>query len=82
MSTPASRSAIRSPSAPPARGLSMYDKESDLFYSPEEDAVFIETLKKRVKPEIEIKEIDAHINDEAFAVECAAKFLELMKMRK
>jgi uncharacterized protein (UPF0261 family) len=52
-----------------------------VFYDPEADKVFIETLKANLNPSIKIKEIDAHINDGEFADQVISECLELFKLR-
>jgi uncharacterized protein (UPF0261 family) len=65
----------------PLRGFSAWDKEGKVFYDPEADKVFIETLKANLNPSIKIKEIDAHINDGEFADQVISECLELFKLR-
>jgi uncharacterized protein (UPF0261 family) len=63
----------------PLRGWSAPDREGGPLYEPETDKVFIEEMRRRLKPEIEIREIDAHIEDRAFAQAVLAAFDEVMK---
>jgi uncharacterized protein (UPF0261 family) len=65
----------------PLRGWSAPDREGRPLYEPETDRIFIEELRKRLKPEIEIREIDAHIEDRAFAQAVLAAFDEVMEGR-
>ena len=65
----------------PLRGWAAPDREGRPLYEPETDRVFIEELRRRLKPEIEIREIDAHIEDPAFAQAVVAAFEEVMKER-
>jgi uncharacterized protein (UPF0261 family) len=65
----------------PLRGWAGPDREGGPLYEPETDRVFIEELRKRLKPEIEIREIDAHIEDRAFAQAVMAAFDEVMEGR-
>jgi uncharacterized protein (UPF0261 family) len=51
----------------PTRGFSSWDKEGKSFYDPDTDKIFIDSLKRNLRPSIMISEIDAHINDEQFA---------------
>jgi uncharacterized protein (UPF0261 family) len=51
----------------PKRGWSEADKEGMALFDPETDRVFVEELKKIVRPHIPIEEMDAHISDPAFA---------------
>lgn len=64
----------------PKKGFSAADKEGNDWYDPEANLALIHTLKRELKPEIKLVEVDAHINDKLFA-ETAAKLLhELMQL--
>jgi len=66
----------------PLRGWTSVDREGAPLYEPETDMVFVSELRKRLKPEIEIREIDANIEDPAFAQAVIAAFEEVMKMKE
>jgi uncharacterized protein (UPF0261 family) len=51
----------------PLRGFSSLDIAGNVFFDPEADRAFIERLKSSLNSTIRVREIDAHINDEAFA---------------
>jgi uncharacterized protein (UPF0261 family) len=51
----------------PARGWSEADREGGPLYDPEMNSFFTGRLKEVLDPQIEIREIDRHINDSAFA---------------
>jgi uncharacterized protein (UPF0261 family) len=51
----------------PAHGFSSWDQKGKSFYDPEADRVFIDFLKRRLRPSIRISEVEAHINDNQFA---------------
>jgi uncharacterized protein (UPF0261 family) len=51
----------------PLRGFSAYDIAGGPFFDPEADATFIGAVKSDLKPGIRVAEVDAHINDAAFA---------------
>jgi uncharacterized protein (UPF0261 family) len=51
----------------PLKGWSSIDKPESILYDPEEDMVFVEELRKNVKEEIEIEEIDCNLEDPSFA---------------
>ena len=51
----------------PLGGFNMYSHEGEALYDPEVDRAFIKALKKHLKPEIKVTEVDAHINDPVFA---------------
>jgi uncharacterized protein (UPF0261 family) len=61
----------------PSRGWSEADREGGPLHDPETGRVFVERLKRRLDPAIEIREVDHHINDPAFA-ETAAAMLHAM----
>ena len=63
----------------PLKGVSMIDAEGEAFYGPEEDQALFDTLKSEIiNDKVKIMEMDAHVNDEEFAVGAAKKLLELM----
>ena len=66
----------------PLRGWTSVDREGGPLYEPETDRVFVDELRKRLKPEIEIREIDANIEDPVFAQAVIAAFEEVMKMKE
>jgi len=51
----------------PRLGFSSFDQEGEVFWEPETDRVFALALKASLKPEIEVIEVEAHINDPLFA---------------
>jgi uncharacterized protein (UPF0261 family) len=66
----------------PKKGFSAADKEGNDWYDPEANLALINALKRELKPEIKLVEVDAHINDKLFA-ETAAKLLhELMQLHR
>jgi uncharacterized protein (UPF0261 family) len=60
------------------RGLSVLDQVDKDFVDNEANYALFEVLKKNLKPEIEVKEVDAHVNDELFAEEAASMLYRLM----
>ena len=67
----------------PIRGISMNDKAGSKYYGPKEDQALFITLKKVINnPLVEIIDVDAHINEEAFAISAAKKLIALMEMKK
>lgn len=63
----------------PIRGFSSIDCEGNDFYDPVADKAFIDSLKSSLKEAIEVKEIDAHINDDEFAQVVANEFIDIIK---
>jgi uncharacterized protein (UPF0261 family) len=51
----------------PRLGFSSFDEEGGVFWEPETDRAFAPALKASLKPEIEVIEVEAHINDPLFA---------------
>ena len=51
----------------PLRGVSMIDAEGAVFYDPIADTALFEALRAHLESRVELIEIDAHINDPAFA---------------
>ena len=67
----------------PIRGVSMNDKAGSKYYGPKEDQALFITLKKVINnPLVEIIDVDAHINEEAFAISAAKKLIALIEMKK
>ena len=63
----------------PLRGFSMYCHEGEPLHDPEGDQGFVESLKKHLKPEIPVTEVEAHINDPAFAQISAAVLTRMIE---
>ena len=59
----------------PLRGWSEADKEGGPLYNPQADRAFDEEIKNRLKPQIQVVEVDAHLNDPPYA-ETAVALLE------
>jgi uncharacterized protein (UPF0261 family) len=65
----------------PELGFSSFDEEGAIFWEPETDAVFAPALKASLKPEIEVIEVEAHINDPLFAETVVEVFDRLMQRK-
>lgn len=63
----------------PLKGISQIDNEGGVFYDPEANSALFESIKLTAKNEINVIEMDAHINDEAFARALVDRLLKLMK---
>ncbi len=63
----------------PLKGVSMLDSQGERFWDPEADAACYDTLRKNLRPGIEVIEADANINDPEFADLCANTLLKLIK---
>ena len=66
----------------PMGGFSFYNKEGLHFRDIDADQVFIQTLKAKLKPEIEICELEGHVNDAIFIDAILSKFKKLMQSAK
>ena len=66
----------------PLRGISMFDKKGEEFYTPDIDALLLEVFKKNLNTGINLIEVDGHINDPVFAKTCAAVLVEMIKKEK
>lgn len=51
----------------PLRGVSAIDADGQPFHDPAADRALFETLRAEVRPPVRLVEVDAHINDPAFA---------------
>ena len=63
----------------PLRGVSAIDSAGLPFSWPEADQSYLDALKANLDPRIRVAEVDAHINDEAFARNAAHCLLELLE---
>ncbi len=63
----------------PLRGVSAIDSAGLPFSWPEADRSYLDALKANLDPRIRVAEVDAHINDEAFAGNAAHCLLELLE---
>ena len=62
----------------PLQGLSVIDSPDGPFWWPEANQTLFDTLKKNLRPDIPVLEIDANVNDKAFSEKCATVLLEQM----
>ena len=67
----------------PLKGFSMLDSiddknEPQLFWDPTANRAFIEGLKSKLKPQIDIIEVDANINDLIFSNKVVEVFLDMI----
>ena len=77
-------SAARGPTAIvlPLRGVSAIDAEGQPFWWPEADQALFAAIRSRVAPQVELIELDLHINDPPFAETVAKKLLEMIPQRR
>jgi uncharacterized protein (UPF0261 family) len=62
----------------PLRGVSAISAPGGPFHWPEADAALFDALKRDLRPEILVREIDANINDPEFADAAARALLEML----
>jgi uncharacterized protein (UPF0261 family) len=63
----------------PKGGFSFYNKDGLHFRDIEADEAFVQTLKAKLKPEIEICDLNGHVNDSIFIEAVLSIFERLMK---
>nr|MDO8062072.1 Tm-1-like ATP-binding domain-containing protein [Candidatus Freyrarchaeum guaymaensis] len=66
----------------PLRGFSAVDREGHRLYDPAADRGFIEAVRESASPKVEVVEVDAHINDELFAVRVVEVFDRLFHYKQ
>lgn len=73
-------SASRGPTAVllPLRGVSAIDREGQPFWWPEADAALFGSLRHWLAPQVEVRELDLHINDPEFARAAARTLLRFL----
>jgi uncharacterized protein (UPF0261 family) len=76
-------SAARGPTAVlvPQRGVSAIDREGQPFWWPEADAALFQSLRNWMGPQVQLMELDMHINDPQFARTAAEMLLEMIGAR-
>ncbi len=62
----------------PLKGVSMLDAPGKEFWSPEADQALYDALKKDLRPDIPVIEMDNNVNDDEFAEAVANKLLEFL----
>lgn len=62
----------------PLKGVSMIDAPGKEFWWPEADKALFDSIKKNLKPQIPVYELDNNINDEDFSDAVANKLLEFL----
>jgi uncharacterized protein (UPF0261 family) len=73
-------SAARGPVAVllPLRGVSVLDKEGQMFWWPEADAALFQSIRNWISPQVRLIELDLHFNDLHFARRAAGVLLEML----
>jgi uncharacterized protein (UPF0261 family) len=62
----------------PSQGWSSVDSPGNPTFDPVEDRVFVEELRRRLQPAIPIGEVDANMEDSAFAEAVVKRALEVL----
>ena len=77
-------SAARGPTAMlvPLRGVSAIDREGQPFWWPEADQALFQSLRNWIGPQVQLIELDLHINDPAFAEAAAQQLLAYLKPQR
>jgi uncharacterized protein (UPF0261 family) len=65
----------------PTRGFSSLSVEDGALYEPDTDKAFVDELRKNLAPEIQIIEVDTHINTREFARVVAEALRECFKLQ-
>jgi uncharacterized protein (UPF0261 family) len=65
----------------PTAGYDSYAVKGEGFYDPEADQAFVDALKADLPDNIELIEVDTHIEDPAFAVQAAQLLIELIEAK-
>jgi uncharacterized protein (UPF0261 family) len=63
----------------PLRGLSMLDAADHPFWDPEADGACFAAIRAAVRPDVPVHDVDAHINEPAFADRAVAELLALLE---
>ncbi|MGI8605137.1 MAG: Tm-1-like ATP-binding domain-containing protein [Verrucomicrobiales bacterium] len=64
----------------PTKAISVISAEGKPFHSPEADTALFAAIKKHLRPDLDIVEMDCEINDPAFARACAHALLRNMAL--
>jgi uncharacterized protein (UPF0261 family) len=66
----------------PKKAVSIISASGQPFHSPAADRALFDSIKKHLEPEIPLVEMDAEINDDAFAAACANTLLSHLQFEK
>ena len=65
----------------PKRGWLSIEKEGSDFYDPQGIQAFVDGLKEKLKAEIEVREVDANIDDPVFAQAIVTAFEDVVRLK-
>jgi len=63
----------------PKRGWTEFSKKGGPLHDPASDQAFVSALRKHALPELQINEVDLHVNDSLFADLCVEALHEMMR---
>ncbi|MDX1768042.1 MAG: Tm-1-like ATP-binding domain-containing protein [Arenibacter troitsensis] len=63
----------------PLKGISQVDSKGDIFFDPEADAALFGAIRESADGHVPVMEVEAHINDDAFAKALVERILKLME---
>jgi len=63
----------------PLRGVSQLDSAGNVFWWPEADAALFDAIRRYMRPDVPIIDVDANINDPLFAERAAATLLSMIE---
>jgi uncharacterized protein (UPF0261 family) len=66
----------------PLKGWSVYGAPGGVLYDGTGNRIFRNALKDRLRKDIELREIDAHINDGLFVDACVEQLIAFMEKTK
>lgn len=64
--------------AVPTEGLSIPNEANGVFWDPESDRAFLETLRAEISPDIPVQTYENHVNDPVFGTQVAELFIDMM----
>ena len=68
--------------AVPTQGLSIPNVLGGVFWNPESDKAFLDTLKAELRDDIPVLTFERHVNDPVFGVEVGNLFATLLEEQK
>ncbi len=63
----------------PLRGVSQLDSPGGAFWDPQADRACFEAIKKNLRPDIPVIEMDNNVNDPEFADKAAQTLLDMLE---
>jgi uncharacterized protein (UPF0261 family) len=66
----------------PTKGISIPNKPGGVFYDPAADKRFMDQMKNTLRKDIEVLELDYHVNDPEFGIAVGKLFIDLLEKEK